>query len=279
MESLYIAILGAIQGATEFLPVSSSGHLAAGQMMLSIEALKNQPLLLEILLHLATLVAVIVVYRKEVLSLFVGVKNMGTAFPRGQFWHTLKTDEPANLLALMFVSTLPTGLIGVVMEKTGLAQLVSATPLYLGISFLCCAGILVASKFGKEKENALHVNFLSFKTALVIGIAQGFAVMPGISRSGTTIAVALLLGMNREKAAQFSFLLSIPAILGAAVLELDIERLVASDAVGAILGGVAAAFLFGLGALLLLIKLVKAGRFWLFAPYVAAVGICTIIFL
>ncbi|MBN2341859.1 MAG: undecaprenyl-diphosphate phosphatase [Deltaproteobacteria bacterium] len=274
MESLYIALLGAIQGATEFLPVSSSGHLAAGQLLFTIESLKNQPLLLEILLHLATLVAVIAVYRKEVWSLFVGVKNMAMAVPEGRFLDTVRSDEPANLLALLFVATIPTGVIGVVFDKTELAKTVSVTPLFLGVSFLCCAAILVASKFGKEKEISL-----SFKTALVIGIAQGFAVMPGISRSGTTIAVALLLGMNREQAARFSFLLSIPAILGAAILELDVDQLAASDALGSIAGGVAAAFLCGLGALVLLIRLVKAGRLWLFAPYVATVGVATILFL
>lgn len=273
MESIYIAILGAIQGATEFLPVSSSGHLAAGQLIFNLESLKNQPLLLEILLHLATLVAVILVYRKEVGSLFIGAHKMGLALPKGQFFEVVKNDDSANLLALLFVATLPTGVIGIIMERTGIAHLVAATPTFLGISFLCCSLILIASKFGKQKEIKL-----TFQTALLIGLAQGFAVMPGISRSGTTIAVALLLGINREKAAQFSFLLSIPAILGAAILELDMNQLANNEALGSILGGVVAAFLFGLAALMVLIKLVKAGRLWLFAPYVFLVGISSILF-
>ena len=274
MEALYIAILGAIQGATEFLPVSSSGHLAAGQMLFQLDSLKNQPLLLEILLHLATLVAVVIVYRREVLSLFVGVKNLAVSLPGGNLMHTAKTDEPSKLLLYLILATLPTGVIGILMEKSGIVETVSQTPIFLGISFITCAGILIASKFGVEKPDSF-----TWKTALLIGLAQGFAVMPGISRSGTTIAVALLLGVNREKAARFSFLLSIPAILGAALLEIDFEQLAASDALGAIAGGVLASFVCGIAALVVLIRLVKAGRLWLFAPYVAVVGISTILFL
>ncbi|MBN2525936.1 MAG: undecaprenyl-diphosphate phosphatase [Deltaproteobacteria bacterium] len=274
MEALFIAILGAIQGATEFLPVSSSGHLAVGQMIFSLESLKDQPLLLEILLHLATLVAVVIVYRTEVLSLFIGAKNIAASVPARRFRETITHDEPSKLLGMMFIATLPTAVMGMLMEKTGIVQTVSITPLFLGLSFLVCAGILLASRFGAEKPNSL-----SYKTALLIGFAQGFAVMPGISRSGTTIAVALLLGINRETAARFSFLLSIPAILGAALLEIDVSQLAASDALGAIMGGVIASFLFGVVALLVLIRLVKAGRLWLFAPYVAVVGLSTIFLL
>ncbi|MBN2716281.1 MAG: undecaprenyl-diphosphate phosphatase [Deltaproteobacteria bacterium] len=274
MEAIYIAILGAIQGATEFLPVSSSGHLAAGQMLFEIESLKDQPLLLEILLHLATLVAVIIVYRKEVLSLFTGAKNLLFAIPSGKLTQTVKTDAAAQLLLLLALGTLPTGIMGILFEKSGIVQTVSQTPLFLGISFITCGGILISSRFGIEKADTL-----TWKTALIIGLAQGFAVMPGISRSGTTIAVALLLGINREQAARFSFLLSIPAILGAALLEIDMAELAASNALGAITGGVIASFLFGILALHVLIRLVKAGRLWLFAPYVAVIGICTILFL
>ena len=274
MEALYIAILGAIQGATEFLPVSSSGHLAAGQLLFDLQALKEQPLLLEILLHLATLVAVIIVYRKEVLSLFTGARNISVSLPTGKFIETLKVDEPSKLLAMMFVATVPTAIMGIFMEKSGIVHAISQKPLFLGLTFLTCAGILITSRFGSEKATSFN-----FKTALLIGFAQGFAVMPGISRSGTTIAVALLLGINRETAARFSFLLSIPAILGAAILEIDFAQLATSDDIGAIFGGVIASFLVGLGALVVLIRLVKAGRLWLFAPYVAAVGICTIFFL
>jgi undecaprenyl-diphosphatase len=275
MEAIYIAILGAIQGATEFLPVSSSGHLAVGQLIFELESLKNQPLLLEILLHLATLVAVVIVYRREVLSLFSGTKEIALSVLRGNFMQTIRTDSGARLLLLLIVATIPTAILGLLMEKSGIVQSVSTTPLFLGLSFLTCAGILIASRFGHEKEGEI----LTFKNALLIGLAQGFAVMPGISRSGTTIAVALLLGTNREAAARFSFLLSIPAILGAAILEIDVNQLFQSDALGAIAGGVLASFICGIAALLLLIRLVRAGKLWLFAPYVAAVGVTTIFFL
>ncbi|MBN2802055.1 MAG: undecaprenyl-diphosphate phosphatase [Deltaproteobacteria bacterium] len=274
MDYIYITILGAVQGATEFLPVSSSGHLAAGKLFFNLKAFDQAPLLLEIILHLATLLAVVIVYRKDVLGLVEGFFSIAKSSVTNNLVTTVKDDKNARLLFLLFMASLPTAIIGIAMEKSGIAQAVSENHIFLGISFLSCSAILFAGRF----EN-LNKKDLSLKLALIIGLAQGIAVMPGISRSGTTIIVALLLGIKREEAAKFSFLLSVPAILGAALLDLNPAALSDTGETGAVLSGFAAAFIVGTLSLVLLIKLVKNGRLWLFSPYVAAMGTMVLLFL
>lgn len=267
--------MGAIQGATEFLPVSSSGHLAAGQLILIQgnlkDTLQNQPLLLEILLHVATLLAVVLVYRRDILGILQGMKAALVGTIDRNLNATLNSDKNSLWATALFVGTIPTGILGFLLKNT--ASAVASSPLLLGISFLCCAAILFASRFWKGGDRSI-----SLKTALIIGLVQGIAVLPGISRSGITIVTALALGLDREDAAKFSFLLSIPAILGAAVLEIDMDALFMNQNLLPLLAGAAAAFAVGIGALVGLIKLVKAGRLWLFSPYVALVGISAIAF-
>jgi undecaprenyl-diphosphatase len=274
MESLWIALLGAIQGATEFLPVSSSGHLAAGQLALAgsevSHILSDKPLLLEVLLHLATLAAVVVVYRREVIGALCGAGRGVSALMHLKLRRIASVDDDVNLAVAIIVGTLPTGVIGLAIRNPAAA--VSRSPLALGICFLGCACFLLASRWwlGGNKR-------LSWRVALVIGVVQGMAVLPGISRSGVTIVAALGLGLKREEAARFSFLLSIPAILGAAVLELDVSAIAAGGHTWAFALGALSAFVVGLGALTLLIRLVRKGRLWLFAPYVAAVGVAMLV--
>lgn len=269
MDSLPILILGAIQGATEFLPVSSSGHLALGKLLMAdgplARVIAEQPLTLDILLHLATLLAVGIYYRKEIAAALRGFGRSLIAVKDQRFRAVLREDEGANLAWAVIVGTLPTGIIGLLLENAAVA--VSTTPMLLGCSFMACAGILIASRFWQGGERRL-----TMKLALLIGIAQGVAVLPGISRSGTTIAVALALGLGRKEAARFSFLLSMPAIIGAALLEMDLDALQSSGQLGSFLLGAACAFAVGLLALVLLVQLVRRGRLWVFAPYVAAAG-------
>ena len=274
MDFIYITILGAIQGATEFLPVSSSGHLAAGKLLFNMNSFADQPLLLEILLHIATLMAVIIVYRKDITGLLKGLIDTISALFKGTIKENIKHNKYVRLLALLIAGTIPTGIIGVTMEKSGIAGHVASSHILLGLSFLSCAIILMLGKLNQKT-----VNPLNFKLAFIIGIAQGIAVMPGISRSGTTIIVAMLLGIERTEAAKFSFLLSIPAILGAAVLDFDLAALANTGQTAGIISGFAAAFIVGIVALLGLIKLVKSGRLWLFAPYVATLGLLVMLFL
>ncbi|MCP4676047.1 MAG: undecaprenyl-diphosphate phosphatase [Deltaproteobacteria bacterium] len=272
MEILWITLLGVVQGATEFLPVSSSGHLAAGQLLIARvqpgTSLAAQPLTLEILLHLATFLAVIVYFRREVWAGLQGGGRGAIGLLKGNLGKLAKEDDGVNLALAVVVGTIPTAIIGLFMKNP--ASIVSESPVSLGFSFIGCACLLFASRWWPGGRRRL-----SLRIALLIGLVQGIAVIPGISRSGATIAVGLALGLEREDAARFSFLLSLPAILGAALLELDFESLGADEnTIAYLLGGIAA-FAVGLAALHLLIRLVRSGRFWLFAPYVGAVGVMT----
>ncbi len=276
METLWTIVLGAIQGATEFLPVSSSGHLAFSKMVLALgnkkAALLDQPLILEILLHLATLCAVVLFYRKDVVSVVKGALQGASALYRRELLASSKKNDGMNLAVAIIIGTLPTAIIGLIIKDY--AEFVSHSSIGLGTSFLFCSMLLFVSRFFTEKNKRL-----TWKIALIIGVAQGIAVFPGISRSGTTIVVALALGIKIEEAARFSFLLSIPAILGAAVLELDLDALCQGQSYTPIILSAIAAFVIGYLALLGLIGVLKKGRLWMFAPYMAVMGIGSIIIL
>ena len=269
MIYVILLILGAIQGATEFLPVSSSGHLALSRLIMNqsdtLALMLETPLMLDILLHVATLAAVALFFRKRIADAFAGSWRLVKSVSTGAARQRLATDDGANLAVCVVIGTLPTGIMGVIFKD--FTETVGSTPWMLGATFFFCSALLFASKFwpGGAKR-------LSIGSALIIGIAQGIAVFPGISRSGTTIAVALALGLRREEAATFSFLLSLPAILGAALLEIDVNALLLDGPIGAYLLGTASAFLIGLVALYSLVALVKTGRLWLFAPYLVVVG-------
>lgn len=264
--------LGAVQGATEFLPVSSSGHLAVGQLLLGRAVTGNSSLLFEVLMHLATLLAVVVVYRRDVLGLLRGVGRALVAVFRGGLGPLVRDDAQANLALCVAAGTIPTGVLGLTLR--GPAGVLAGSPEGLGLAFLAVAALLLASRKwpGGSRE-------LDWKAALIIGLAQGIAVLPGVSRSGVTIATALALGLPRAEAARFSFLLAIPAILGAAALEFDCSAIPAGELALALSLSAATAFTVGLGALLLLVRLVQGGRLWLFAPYVAALGIFSLAWL
>jgi undecaprenyl-diphosphatase len=276
VDFLWITLLGAVQGATEFLPVSSSGHLAVGQLMLFGGAvdggLADQPLLLEVLLHLATLLAVLLVYRRDALAAIRGAGRGLVALLRGRLGRVAGEDDGVNLALCIVVGLLPTAGIGFLLREP--AVIISGSSLGLGLTFLACACLLIATRWWPGGTRRLD-----WKLALVIGVVQGLAVLPGISRSGVTIATALALGLDREEAARFSFLMSVPAILGAAALELDLDALTAGEHAVGFAAGAVAAFAVGLAALLLLIRLVRGGRLWMFAPYVAAMGVFSLFLL
>ncbi|NLN63610.1 MAG: undecaprenyl-diphosphate phosphatase [Myxococcales bacterium] len=269
-------ILGVIQGLTEFLPVSSSGHLAAGQLLmqrLGTEAsLAADSMMFEVLLHLATLLAVVIFYRREALAALVSLPRIFRALPAGTLRQCIDDDEDARRLLAIAVATVPTAILGLLLRHwAGAAGQHAAA---LGGLFLLCAVMLAATRFAPIGTRAL-----TMKAALLIGIVQGLAVFPGISRSGATIACALALGIPREEAARFSFLLSIPAILGAAVFEVQPAALLEMPSLAPLLLGTLAAFLVGLAALRLLVYIVRRGHLWSFAPYVALVGLACVVFL
>ena len=261
MDILWAALLGLIQGLTEFLPVSSSGHLVlAGHLI----GLPSTGLIFELLLHLATLAAVIYYYRVDVTGLIKAVpRSLGS--PRAGYHE----DPEVRLGILVVIATLPTAVIGLFFKDhfERLAQQTQA----VGIALLMTACLLLATHWIRPKERQI-----SAWMAIAIGIAQGLAITPGISRSGATIALALLLGVSTLNAARFSFLISIPAIAGAAILKLK-DGLGDLNIAAAILG-FSVALISGYLALRWLVALVQARRFAAFAPYCAVVGILAIVF-
>lgn len=270
MDLVGAIILGLVQALTEFLPVSSSGHLRLGHAWLAFEA--EDDLLFDIILHVGTLIAVVWVYRESLLSIlkdvFDGLRGI-MKDPQG----TLEEYEGLRMAILVVVATIPTGLIGVFAGDYLEGDVVTVP--VVGALLLVNGTILwISQKAERERpaKTGFHVAGIGFKEALIIGVAQGFAILPGISRSGSTIVMALFLGAQRMRAAEFSFLLSIPAILGAVVLKYDPGALSAGDAMVSYLAGGIVAALVGVLALKFLLKLLKEAQFHHFAWYCWALG-------
>jgi undecaprenyl-diphosphatase len=233
MDLIQTIILGLIQGLTEWLPVSSTGHLRLTEYFSGLKV----PILFDVLLHMGTLMVTLLFFRKD-------IKNILVALVKWDF----KTEN-GKIIPLIIVGTIPTALIGVI----------------FGNAVVICGVVLYCSKIGNERKESI-----GYVEALAIGIAQGIAIIPGISRSGLTIAVALLLGTKREKAFKFSFLLSVPAIVGALGLTLyEQHEALALAGVGwtEILVGVAVSMVVGYFALNLLRKIIVNKKFYLFAFY------------
>jgi undecaprenyl-diphosphatase len=247
MDLIQTIILGLIQGLTEWLPVSSTGHLRLTEYFSGLKV----PILFDVLLHMGTLMVTLLFFRKD-------IKNILVALVKWDF----KTEN-GKLIPLIIVGTIPTALIGVIFGNAVEALFSNLLP--IAGAFVICGVVLYCSKIGNERKESI-----GYVEALAIGIAQGIAIIPGISRSGLTIAVALLLGTKREKAFKFSFLLSVPAIVGALGLTLyEQHEALALAGVGwtEILVGVAVSMVVGYFALNLLRKIIVNKKFYLFAFY------------
>lgn len=247
---LHAAFLGLLQGLTEFLPVSSSGHLVLFQQFLEVG---GDHVLFDLVLHLGTLLPVLFFYRADVRELIVDpIAGEGPWLKR----------RGVRLLGLLVLASIPTAVIGLAFED--LFEALFARPSALAITFALTGFLLLSTRFTGKGSTTLAQ--MKPWQALVLGVAQGFAITPGISRSGTTIAVALALGLKREDAARFSFLMSVPAISGAVLLKLKDADTAGLDP--AALGiGFVAALVSGYAALVLLVRLVKRGGFAWFAVY------------
>lgn len=274
IDRLEALILGLVQGLTEFLPVSSSGHLVIGQ---NLFGLPGPSLLFDVVLHVATLLVVVWYYRGDLATI---LRQSGTALgalSRGDGWSAVQQALPQFRFAcLIAAGTIPTAAIGLVFE--GAFERLFASPraaaLMLMLTGLWLSGLALLphrADFGEGRREAQ----MRYLDALLVGLAQGLALVPGISRSGLTIGAALLVGVERETAARFSFLLSIPSILGALVLRLG----EATGGVGwlATTLGFLAALVSGYVALALLVRVVKRGRLFWFAPYCFAVGLLALL--
>ncbi len=261
MSYFQAILLGALQGVTEFLPVSSSGHLAVIQSFMNLQ---DVPVLFDILLHISTLFVVFIVFRKRITGIIISL------FKRAD-----KTeDDKANikLFLMILVSTLFTGVIGLILNGFGVENYL----FIIYIFFILTGLLLIGTKFWGGK---IDYNTIGVKQGIITGISQGLGVLPGISRSGITISAALLSGMDREKAGEYSFLISIPAILGAFLLELkDASGLLNMVNPIIIATGMLSAFAVGLISLNLLLKLIKKGNLYLFSIYLIPLGIAGLVF-
>jgi len=250
-------IFGIIQGLTEWFPISSTGHLKMAEHFMG----ETMPLAYDFILHIGTLIVVLLFFRKD-------IKNILSALAHLDF----KT-EYGRLIPLIIVGTIPAVTIGIITE--GYVESTFQNLLPIATAFILFGIILYASKVGKEETDNI-----SYLTALTIGIAEGVAIIPGISRSGITIAVALLLGIKREKAFKFSFLLSIPAIIGAIGYTAYKEsNILAATGISwtEITVGVIAAIVVGYFAIKILWKILNKRKFYLFAFYCWLLGV-TLIF-
>ena len=251
-------ILGLVQGLTEFLPVSSSGHLVIFRELLGAEAPSD--LVFEITVHVATALATIVVFRKQILDLLQGLFKF-------------KYNQQTDFIAKLVVSMIPVAIVGFFF-KDKVEELFSSL-LVVGCALMVTALLLFLSDRVKARKEGKEI---SFGQALVMGLGQAVAVIPGLSRSGTTISAGLLSGASRNKVAEFSFLMVLVPILGEAFLDLVGGDLAASSiSIAPLLLGFVAAFFSGLFACKAMIALVKkAGLKW-FAIYCAIVGLIVII--
>lgn len=253
-----VTLAALIQGLTEFLPVSSSGHLRLLQHWFDISEPQT---FFDLCLHVGTLFAVVVFYRERLLKI---VKAIFARLRPGSSQE--ETGFEVRLFGLLVAGTIPTGIIGVALGNVFETHLSSI--FWVGV-FLGVTGLILWWTRGKE-DGEKTLRELSFRDALIVGTVQGFAVLRGISRSGSTIAMGVGLGLRREDAAELSFLLSIPAILGAVTLkglELIQEGTVLSMSGTAILLGTLLSGVVGYLALRLLLKVIDKGNLYRFAPY------------
>lgn len=259
MDTLQAILLGIVQGITEFLPVSSSGHLQIAKELLGVEIEEN--LTFDVTLHAATVLSTLVVLWSEVRRLVQGL------FSR-RF-----NAEQAYVLKIV-LSMIPIGIVGFALKDRIDAMLGAPWILaVVGAMLLLTAALLAFAYYAKSRQK----EDISYRDAFIIGIAQACAAMPGLSRSGSTIATGLLLGNKKAAVAQFSFLMVLAPILGETLLEIASGKLTAGVAAGPLLAGFAAAFVTGCLACRFMIETVKRGRLIWFALYCAvAGGICII---
>lgn len=253
-----VLVLAVLQGLTEYLPVSSSGHLVLGKEFLPGGEDLAADASLEVLLHVGTLLAVLLFYRKRVWALATGVFGGGP-----------DVRAQRRLFGQLVVATLPAVIVGFTIRDH--LDGVFGSPYPAGAALLFTGLILWYSK--RLPTDGRPVARLGWMAAFLIGCSQAFAIMPGISRSGTTIVVGMALGLSGEAAAAFSFLLSIPAILGASVLKLPELDTSQGMEVTTLVLAVGASFLVGLGALGLLVWITKRGKLHVFAPYCWVLGL------
>jgi len=253
-----------LQGVTEFLPVSSSGHLAVYQQLMGLQ---TNPVLFDVMVHLGTLLAILIVFRSDIHKLLIGVfqdlaKNSQTNY------------ESLLLLVLLGISMIPSIILGLGW-KHELEELFAA-PVYIGCGFLVTGCILWLSQFSMPTSTQSPTK-ISWIKALIIGVAQALALVPGISRSGTTISIALLMGLDRKLAARYSFLLSIPTIAGVVIGKLIENQGILPYHWLSLIAGTIVAAITGYFALTILLRIVVTGNLSKFSYYCWSLGLLTLV--
>lgn len=252
-------VLGAVQGLTEFLPISSDGHLAIAAMLFGDTEMS---LAMVVLLHLGTLLATFIVLRDDVRALLVALASPSK----------LRGTEEGAALRTILITSVPTAVVGLALHDV--VEPLARSEAVVGGCLLLSALAVASTRWSAPKTRITSLD-LPVSSCVWIGIAQGLAVLPGLSRSGSSIAVAMLLGLTGPTAFRLSFLLSLPAIMGAALLELRHPEVWQSLGAPA-LAGTAVAFVVGLAALTGLRHIVARGRFWAFAIYLVPLGVVLI---
>lgn len=275
MNEIQALLMGIFQGLTEYLPVSSSGHLAIAGKLLGVED-PDQIMPFTILVHVATVMSTLVILWKEIVWLFIGACKRGKDFIPSRHGIRSLNDEQ-NYIVCIIVSMIPIGIVGLFFKDA--IEGYFDNLLVVGICLLITAALLSFSYFAKPREKE-HISIFD---AFIIGIAQACAVLPGLSRSGSTIGTGLILGNKKEKLAQFSFLMVIPPILGEALIDLKkmietgVETTMDGISTQSLVIGFVAAFITGCVACKWMIGIVRRGKLIYFAVYCAIVGLATIV--
>lgn len=267
MEAIIQAIiLGIIQGLTEFLPVSSSGHLELAKYFLGYEASQSDSMVMTVTLHAATALSTIIVFRKDIMEILSGL-----------FGEIRNSDgelnESFSFSLKIILSMIPAAFVGVMFDEQ-LESLFNEQIVLVGVMLLVTGGLLFLADRAKDSAKSV-----SFPNAIVIGIAQAIAILPGISRSGATIGTSVLLGVDKSKSARFSFLMVVPLILGKMAKDLlDDEFAMSAESLMQVSIGFVVALITGIIACTWMIKIVKNSQLKYFAYYCFAMGIFAIVY-
>lgn len=261
-------LLGVLQGFTEFLPISSSGHLVVAQALLGI---KKTGISFEILVHFGTLMSIFVMFRQDIGAMTVAfLKVIRNPKNIAADYHS---DSQFNRLVVILIATFPAGVIGILFKKN--FEMMFSAPEFVGYAFIITGIMLFSTKFALNRSAKIGVG-----NGLIIGFAQAFAIIPGISRAGSTIGAGMFRGITGEEAARFSFLLAIPVIAGATLLQvIDILEFGLKDMSLTVAGaGIISSFLTGIFAIRLLMGIMKRGKLHYFSWYCITLGVVTILY-
>ena len=259
MDILNAIILGIIQGLTEFLPVSSSGHLEIFKVILGDNKLPNESLLMTVILHFATACSTIVVFKDDIKDLILGLFSFEK---NDSFWFSVK----------IILSMVPAVFVGFFFESE-IESLFNGNLTIVGCMLILTGALLFLADKAKPSEKKI-----SLSSSLLVGIAQAIAIVPGISRSGATISTAVILGIDKENAAKFSFLMVVPLIIGKVIKDItSAETIINNESVFPLIIGFVFAFITGMIACKWMIKLVKDSKLKYFSIYCFLIGIFSII--